>query len=1135
MTNDGPAKQFVDRMYSELPLNPLNPDQIAMVYGEGEDQQLALWELETSKTDPNTVHVKFVSAYPRRKGVGTKAMRDMQDMAAKAGVRLELTVWKKGPVSELGLRAFYKKMGFKPDGRGMLAWDPPAAAPAAKPALDESRARYRQELEDAKRYLAELKEIAGSPEDCLVVFGYMREHLGLITPRLKPYFEPHRVRWIKFLLGEINDDDRMSDIYELREAVEILHANIGVGWPELVTIDDRLDELEDELDESAYGSALRSIEQHDADGSLEGYVVGTDQVQLGNYLSSQGADQELISRIAKRYGTVGIIKNMWVDEEHRGQGVGSGLLESAIDEAFSIGADAIVLVCDTGEDNSRMGKSLEQWYQGWGFETVGTAGGDPVMVLERSTLDESVVEPRRSELFDEVRQAFARKNPMAAAEVALNYDVRDIPGMHELYMDNRAQFASMVVDELLRGDADPQALAGLRKDLDINVGIPLPDDVIGAEIDRHDGKIHKVLLRIEDDEGLIDAIRLIVELRRWGSAPDFVIDDGDDKRKIIKELMSMSKGQAKNLLSKALDTLSEFGIAWPEIDAMRRNLGHMPDRVSEAMAKSKNPLTHRDPVEVWIRRFQSSNNPKLKGKTPAQLERMARAAQAKAVQNHNPYAPKPKSESATMVGEAKASGKATPTIGDLAEKHHCSLLMVEIELRKGIKAEMAEHGSAREARDAALRKLGKDLHHYSKGEGGESLSEAKRDLGESTKSEYIKGMLPTWRNSMENDFTFEVLESMVDHGATINDDPELKKLIMDNRDKLGELVVYDLQNDGDAATINGMYDLFERIGLAMPDPVIRDVIRRHSRYLRDELDAMIESDNMLFAVSCERSLNRFGAGFDLGIDLNDHKRDILRKIVRLSRENVVGWDALNSIDLLHELGIRWEELDVLRNNIISREQHGISEAIDINSEIGRLLAYGEQSALFSIEGRMLKAKKDGDTAEIARLEGLLDEIKPRVIRKIIWLTRNDKSDSAVDLIRAAQYVGVDWPELSMLHDSIRRSAKVDAPGGDIDEATEAYKGNVGRLMSALEEGRYTAAIDEIAFGALPRTDDVVKAIESNRVRLLREMMTIAASDGWDRRDMMTTITRAIENLGYLGIRWKEVGTIMDNIQDGDDR
>jgi len=123
----------------------------------------------------------------------------------------------------------------------------------------------------------------------------------------------------------------------------------------------------------------KSISQHTEGGSLEGYVMSTDKPNINNYLQSQGARPELINNITNRYKTLALIRNMYVDDEYRGQGIGNDLVSNAIDDAASNGADAIILVSDTDEDNPF---DLTKWYEGFGFEIVGTAGTNPVMILD---------------------------------------------------------------------------------------------------------------------------------------------------------------------------------------------------------------------------------------------------------------------------------------------------------------------------------------------------------------------------------------------------------------------------------------------------------------------------------------------------------------------------------------------------------------------------------------------------------------------------------------------------------------------------------------------------------------------------------------------------------------------------------
>jgi ribosomal protein S18 acetylase RimI-like enzyme len=122
-----------------------------------------------------------------------------------------------------------------------------------------------------------------------------------------------------------------------------------------------------------------SINQYSDNASLEGYVVDTSLPQLKNYLAAQGVQQNLAELIAGKFSRVAVIRNLYVDEESRGQGLGRKLVNNAIDEAFDAGAEAIVLVADADEDNS---VDLVQWYKDYGFDVVGTAHGNPVMLLQ---------------------------------------------------------------------------------------------------------------------------------------------------------------------------------------------------------------------------------------------------------------------------------------------------------------------------------------------------------------------------------------------------------------------------------------------------------------------------------------------------------------------------------------------------------------------------------------------------------------------------------------------------------------------------------------------------------------------------------------------------------------------------------
>ena len=66
------------------------------------------------------------------------------------------------------------------------------------------------------------------------------------------------------------------------------------------------------------------------------------------------------------------------------------------------------------------------------------------------------------------------------------------------------------------------------------------------------------------------------------------------------------------------------------------------------------------------------------------------------------------------VRESKELDKPTPTVADLAEKYHCSLLMIQSQLKKGIKVEMEHTSHFKVAKEIALDHLGERLDYYEK-------------------------------------------------------------------------------------------------------------------------------------------------------------------------------------------------------------------------------------------------------------------------------------------------------------------------------------------------------------------------------------------------------------------------------------
>jgi GNAT superfamily N-acetyltransferase len=118
------AQKFIDDVYSLYPHTWQNNH--VMVWGEGDDQELAMFELVPNPDRANTVEVKWFQAYPLRRGIGSRAMRELQRLAKESGINLSLFVWDKGQVSAAQLTKFYRAMGFRPTAKGSrsMTWSP---------------------------------------------------------------------------------------------------------------------------------------------------------------------------------------------------------------------------------------------------------------------------------------------------------------------------------------------------------------------------------------------------------------------------------------------------------------------------------------------------------------------------------------------------------------------------------------------------------------------------------------------------------------------------------------------------------------------------------------------------------------------------------------------------------------------------------------------------------------------------------------------------------------------------------------------------------------------------------------------------------------------------------------------------
>jgi GNAT superfamily N-acetyltransferase len=118
------AKAWIERVHAKYPYTMQNNH--VMVWGKGDDQQFAMFELTPSFSKRGAVEVKWIQAYPLRQGVGSRAMQELQAMAREDGISLTLFPWDKGQVSQSKLTKFYRGQGFTPTVKGSksMQWEP---------------------------------------------------------------------------------------------------------------------------------------------------------------------------------------------------------------------------------------------------------------------------------------------------------------------------------------------------------------------------------------------------------------------------------------------------------------------------------------------------------------------------------------------------------------------------------------------------------------------------------------------------------------------------------------------------------------------------------------------------------------------------------------------------------------------------------------------------------------------------------------------------------------------------------------------------------------------------------------------------------------------------------------------------
>jgi GNAT superfamily N-acetyltransferase len=136
----------------------------------------------------------------------------------------------------------------------------------------------------------------------------------------------------------------------------------------------------------------KTVELDEEGGSLSGYIVSHSDNNYKHFLSEEIRDEKRLKAVIEfieenQYDQILIIKNLNVEDEYQGQGIGRNLLEDAIGEC------SIALLIADANESQRDNFELEKFYEGSDFMTVSSEVSGPLMVFpgdEAYTLKEKL-------------------------------------------------------------------------------------------------------------------------------------------------------------------------------------------------------------------------------------------------------------------------------------------------------------------------------------------------------------------------------------------------------------------------------------------------------------------------------------------------------------------------------------------------------------------------------------------------------------------------------------------------------------------------------------------------------------------------------------------------------------------------
>jgi len=109
----------------------------------------------------------------------------------------------------------------------------------------------------------------------------------------------------------------------------------------------------------------KSITIEEDYGSIEGFAVSTNEENVFIFLEGEDYLEEW-GELSKNQ-RVAVVKNFYVEEEERGNGYGTELLDAFLSEADFHDVDKVILIADMTENNQM---NLMEWYQNRDFQVI---------------------------------------------------------------------------------------------------------------------------------------------------------------------------------------------------------------------------------------------------------------------------------------------------------------------------------------------------------------------------------------------------------------------------------------------------------------------------------------------------------------------------------------------------------------------------------------------------------------------------------------------------------------------------------------------------------------------------------------------------------------------------------------------